>query len=103
VIFASYELASAILADPTIETSANAGTNTKRTLARDKVGDLETERETEFFMPTIAGSASAGRFPPAVQEYLKGLLGGQLSLTAVSGSNPSVFLGKTFCAEDPAS
>ena len=103
VIFANYELASAILADAAVQSSSTSGSNVRRTLSRDKVGDLETERETEYFIPTIIGSAASGRFPTSVQEYLRGLLGGSLDLSTVTGSTASTFLSKTFCAVDPAS
>lgn len=78
IVFGTYELASAILADATVQTSDTGGSNVRRTRSKDKVGDLETERETEYFTSTsIKGSiTAAGRFPATVQEYVRCYFGG---------------------------
>jgi len=92
VVHASYELAKAILDDATVQTATSTGSNTKRVLTRKKVGDLETEDETEYFSPTNVGQAAGTRFPAIVQEYLKCFIGGTLQGATVTGSQESVFL-----------
>jgi len=97
IVNAAYELAGAILTDATVQSQASGGSNTKRTKSRDKVGDLETERETEYFGPTnIPGTKTGvGRFPTAVQEYVRCFLsGGSLSLVTIEGARDSSFYGQ---------
>lgn len=104
IVFATYELAAAIIADAAVQSEASGGSNVKRTKARDKVGDLETERETEYFTSTsVSGSrTSLGRFPTAVQEYVKCFLGGTgLSLAYVTGSRASNFADAEYGFVDP--
>lgn len=91
IILGSYEYALAILNDAAVQTEQSAGSNTKREKSRDKVGDLETERETEYFSPTnIRGSRnSEGRFPTQVQEYVRCYLSsGALSPACASSTEP---------------
>ena len=95
IVYGSYELASAILTDSAVQAASTAGSNVRR--SRDKVGDLETERE--YFVSTaIAGStAAAGRFPPAVQEFVSCYFGGSGIVTVtITGSQDSYFYGRDF-------
>lgn len=98
VIFGAYELAGAILADATVQSASTTGSNTKRVLARKKVGDLEVEDETEYFSPTnIAGAANSGtRFPTAVQEYISCFIGGTTTGATVAGATASTFITSGF-------
>lgn len=91
VVFGAYELAAAILADATVQNAANTGSNTKRVLARKKVGDLEVEDETEYFTPTNVGRATGTRFPTQVQELIKCYLDGFAASATVAGAAASVF------------
>lgn len=82
-----FELALALAADTegNILAQPSTGSNVRRTLSRDQVGDLETERETENFRPTnLPGRAS--RFPQAVHELVGPFLesGGADLLTGVA-------------------
>lgn len=89
VIQACYELANALLADAAVQTSPSQGTNTKRTRTRDKVGDLETEAETEYFRPGSSdGSGGATRFPTIIHELIGCWLesGSDLALVFASGT-----------------
>lgn len=72
-----FELALALAADTdgTILSQASTGTNVRREHSRDKVGDVETERETERFRPTNLPGASP-RFPQAVTELIGPFLQG---------------------------
>jgi len=92
VIFGAYELASAILTDATVQSEANTGSNTRRVLVRKKVGDLETEDETEYFTPTFSGASAETRFPTAVQEYVRCYIGGTIQGATVAGGAASVFI-----------
>ncbi len=92
VILGSYELAAAILANAAVQTQSGTGSNTKRVLARKKVGDLEVEDETEYFSPTNVGAGAASRFPTQVQEYIRCYVGGPVSGAVVAGAQASVFL-----------
>jgi len=99
IVFGSYELALAILADATVQTSSSSGSNVRRTRSKDKVGDLETERETEYFTSTnIPGSnTNAGRFPPAVQEFVACYFGGSgIATVTITGSQASFFYGRDY-------
>ena len=94
--FAGYELAAALLADPSVQTVVAAGSNVRRTHQRDKVGDLESESETEYFRSTLGVS---GRFPTIVQELLGPYLAGgadALSSAYVYGTAESEFLDAGF-------
>jgi hypothetical protein len=73
---ASYELASALISDPTLETAPASGSNVRRLRTRDKVDVIEQEVETEYFRPTLL---VFGRFPTVVQELLRPFLGGSAS------------------------
>ena len=101
VIFGAYELAAAILADALVQSQTNTGSNTKRVLARKKVGDLEVEDETEYFSATNSGANAATRFPTAVQEYISCYVGGQLGGSTVVGAAPSVFINWDFGLSSP--
>jgi len=92
VIFGAYELAGAILTTAAVQTDANTGSNTRRVLARKKVGDLETEDETEYFSATNSGQNAATRFPTEVQEYIRCYVGGTLGGATVAGGQASVFV-----------
>jgi hypothetical protein len=96
VIFGSYELANAILADAEVQTETNTGSNTKRNLNRQKVGDLEVETETEYFSATNSGATAATRFPTEVQEYVRCYIGGTAQGATVAGGAASVFLDWDF-------
>ena len=99
IVFGTYELASAILADAAVQAAAGAGSNVRRTRAKDKVGDLETERETEYFTSTaIPGSnTNAGRFPPATQEYVSCFFGGNgVANVSIVGAQASFFAGRDY-------
>lgn len=96
VNFGSYELALAILTSAQVQAEANTGSNTKRVLARKKVGDLETEDEVEYFSATNAGPNAATRFPTPVQEYISCFIGGTLQGATVVGAAPSVFIDWDF-------
>lgn len=101
LIFGAYELAAAILADAQVQTAASTGSNVRRVLARKKVGDLEVEDETEYFVPTNVGLAAGTRFPPQVQEYLKCFVESYSMGATVVGSTPSVFLDFDFKLNEP--
>lgn len=96
VIFASYELAAAILSNAAVQTQENTGSNVRRVLARKKVGDLEIEDETEYFTPTNIGLAVGSRFPAQVQEYLRCYVEGHTMGATVVGAAPSVFIDFDF-------
>jgi hypothetical protein len=96
VIFGSYEYALAILQDATTQTQTNTGSNVRRVLERKKVGDLETEDETEYFSATNSGANAATRFPATVQEYISCYVGGQLGGATVVGAAESVFIDWDF-------
>lgn len=101
VIFGAYELAAAILSDAQVQTAASTGSNVRRVLARKKVGELEIEDETEYFVPTNIGLAASGRFPAQVQEYIKCFVEGFSMGATVVGSTPSVFIDFDFKLNDP--
>jgi hypothetical protein len=67
----TYELANALLGDATVQTDKNSGSNVKRDKLKQKVGPLEEETETEYFVSTSTGSNASGRFPTIVQELVK--------------------------------
>ena len=96
VIFGSYEYALAILQDATTQTQTNTGSNVRRVLERKKVGDLETEDETEYFSATNSGANAATRFPATVQEYISCYVGGKLGGATVVGAAESVFIDWDF-------
>ena len=99
IIFGTYELASAILEDATVQSAKSAGSNVRRTRSKDKVGDLETERETEYFTSTsIPGSnTAAGRFPPAVMEYVSCYFGGSgIASVSIVGAQDSFFADRDY-------
>jgi len=101
VIFGAYELASAILTDALVQTQSSTGSNTKRVLARKKVGDLEVEDETEYFSPTNVGAGAASRFPTQVQEYIRCYVGGTTAGATVAGSKASMFVNFDFGVNSP--
>lgn len=74
IYLGTYELAAALLGDSALQDAVNAGSNTKRKRTREKVGDLETELDTTFFVPTASGRSVFGRFPTLVQEYIRPFL-----------------------------
>lgn len=99
IIYGAYELALAILNDSAVQTAASAGSNVKRTSARDKVGDLETAREYEYFTPTSVAGGTAGRFPPQVQELVRCYLGNSTSglySVTIEGAEDSFFAGRDY-------
>jgi len=96
IVEGSYELALAILADAAVQTQTNTGSNTKRVLARKKVGDLEVEDETEYFSPTNSGANAGTRFPTQVQELIKCYVGGTLGGATVAGGAASNFIDWDF-------
>lgn len=91
IVFGCYEEAAAILADAGVQTDPNSGSNLKRNLDRQKVGDLEVEVENEYFSPTNSGPSAATRFPTQVQEYIKCYLSSGGIGTVVEGATPSKF------------
>lgn len=101
VIFGSYEYALAILQDATTQTEVNTGSNVKRQLERKKVGDLETEDETEYFSATNSGVNVATRFPTTVQEYIRCYIGGTLDGATVAGGAASVFIDWDYGVNSP--
>jgi len=101
VVYATYELAGAILTTASVGTAAGQGTNVKRELSREKVGELEVETETEYFTPTIGNPKLASRFPAIVQEYLRGLLASGAIAATVTGSAASNFAEDDFGFNDP--
>lgn len=101
VVFGSYELANAILIDAEVQTEANTGSNTKRNLNRQKVGDLEVETETEYFSATNSGATAATRFPTEVQEYVRCYIGGTTQGATVAGGAASVFIDWDFGVNSP--
>jgi len=82
----TYELAEAIAADSTVQTTSNSGTNVKRDKLRQKVGDLEEETETEYFKGTASGSSAAPRFPTIVNELVREYLQSGAGLIGIYGS-----------------
>lgn len=95
ITMAEYELAHAILKDLALPDSIAAGSNTKKTRTRDKVGDLETEAETEYFGSTLG---KVGKFPTIVQELTRVYLSGSATLTATATgtSGTSLFASRDF-------
>lgn len=79
---ACYELANALIADPTLQETLASGSNVRRTRSRDKVGEIETESEVENFRSTLG---LAGRFPKIVQELLGPYLGGGAASVSAGG------------------
>jgi hypothetical protein len=70
IVLGCYELADFLIAEgtsPSIQSSHDTGSNIKKTRTRDKVGDLETEAETEYFVPT---QGRVSRFPTVVNELV---------------------------------
>lgn len=95
IVYGSYELASAILEDAAVQSSNTGGSNVKS--ARDKVGDLETQRD--YFNSTALpnGGLNTGRFPTAVQELVVCFLaGGGLTLVSIQGAQESYFADRTY-------
>ena len=89
-----YELSNQLLIDATVETDVSSGSNTSRQLTRDKVGDLETERETAYFRPTLTTSS---RFPTVVHELVSPYLeAGSSLIPCLSGAQDSPFLSRDF-------
>lgn len=94
IIFGTYELASAILEDATVQSAKNAGSNVRRTRSKKKADVLELESETEYFTSTnIPGTmTSAGRFPPAVMEYVSCFFGSTgIATVTITGAQESFF------------
>lgn len=83
---ATYELANALLADVTVQTQLDAGSNVRRTVDQVSVEGAVSERtEREYFRPTLG---FRGRFPTIVQELVRQFLsGGTLTSVIVSGTD----------------
>lgn len=84
---ANYELAFALVLDPTIASNANSGSNIRRT----KAGSAEIE----YFRP-VEGS----RFPVEVQVILNGWLSSQGSSGSAGAFSSGTCEESTLCADD---
>ena len=95
IVFGSYELASALLEDASVQSASSGGSNVRR--SRDKVGDLETEREY-FNSTSMKGSSqNAGRFPTAVQEFVSCFYGGSgIASVSITGAQESFFADRDY-------
>lgn len=103
---ATYELANYMAGEDAtaagIQNSPNTGSNVRRTKQRDKVGDLETESETEYFRPT-SGPGQSTRFPQIVTELIGLWLEAGFNIAGIVTGNTglSIYDGRDLDFSDP--